>query len=234
MSLPFDVAGLALWLVAFLLSATCHEAAHAAAARLGGDPTAYRAGQVTLNPIPHLRREPFGMLVVPIVCYALAGWMIGWASAPYDPRWARRHPRRAAAMAAAGPLANLALAGAAIVAIRALVGAGLGAPPAEPGLERIVVPAVGGPFAMAGARLLSVLALLNAMLGVFNLIPLPPLDGATVLEGLGGRAGAALMAAARSAPMAALFGLLVAWRLFDLLAPGLFRLVLGLAQPGLR
>ena len=94
------LATLPLWLAAFLLSLTCHEAAHALAGRLGGDSTA--AAQVTLDPIPHIKREPFGTLVVPIVSFFLQGgcWMIGWASAPYDPTWANLFPKRAAAMAA--------------------------------------------------------------------------------------------------------------------------------------
>src|SRR5205807_5041545 len=88
----------AVWYIVFLLSTTCHEAAHALAAKLGGDLTAFHGGQVSLDPTPHIRREPIGMLVAPILSYLMGGWMMGWASAPYDPFWARRHPRRAAWM----------------------------------------------------------------------------------------------------------------------------------------
>ncbi|MGB5220158.1 MAG: hypothetical protein WBN60_03955, partial [Polyangiales bacterium] len=63
------MATLPLWLAAFLLSLTCHEAAHALAGRLGGDSTA--GAQVTLDPMPHIKREPFGTLVVPIVSFFL-------------------------------------------------------------------------------------------------------------------------------------------------------------------
>lgn len=232
MSPTVDVVGLALWLVAFLVSSTCHEAAHAVAARLGGDPTAYRAGQATLNPIPHLRREPIGMVVVPIVSYLLAGWAIGWASAPYDPQWARRHPRRAALMAAAGPAANVLLAAVAIVAVRLLVAFGLGTAPDEATLERIIVPVGAMPLLGAGMRWLSILAVLNALLGAFNLLPLPPLDGAAIVEGVSPLAARG-MESLRALPMAGLIGLYAAWRLFDLLAPHLFGLVLDLAHPGL-
>ena len=83
------------WYAAFLFSLTVHEAAHALVALKLGDPTAYHGGQVTLNPVPHIRREPFGTVVVPIVVYLMSGWMMGWASAPYDPHWAERHPKRA-------------------------------------------------------------------------------------------------------------------------------------------
>ena len=111
MDSPEQILLLPLWYVVFLLSLTCHEAAHALAARLGGDDTAYLGGQVTLNPLPHVRREPIGTLAIPFATFFMTGgsWMMGWASAPYDPLWEDRHPLRAAAMAIAGPLANLAL-----------------------------------------------------------------------------------------------------------------------------
>ena len=64
-----------LWYIVFLLAITCHEAAHALAAKLGGDDTAYEAGQVSLNPVPHIRREPFGTVVVPLLSYFLGGAM---------------------------------------------------------------------------------------------------------------------------------------------------------------
>jgi Zn-dependent protease len=91
-----------IWVVAFLFSTTVHEAMHALVAWKGGDPTAYHGGQVSLSPIPHIKREPIGMLVVPLITTFTMGWTMGWASAPYDPVWAERHPRRAALMAAAG------------------------------------------------------------------------------------------------------------------------------------
>src|SRR5437870_9906314 len=105
-----------LWFAAFLFSTTVHEAAHALAALRGGDPTAYLGGQVSLSPLPHIRREPIGMLVVPILTAFTNGWALGWASTPYDPYWAARHPRRGAAMAAAGPAGNL------LIALLALLG----------------------------------------------------------------------------------------------------------------
>jgi hypothetical protein len=104
-----DIALGAIWYLAFLFSTTCHEAAHALVAKWGGDSTAFEGGQVTLNPIPHLLRSPFGMVVMPILSYLFGGWMIGWASAPYDPSWQRRHPHRSAWMALAGPAANFTL-----------------------------------------------------------------------------------------------------------------------------
>ena len=95
--------------VVFLFSTTLHEAAHAWVAKRGGDLTAYHGGQVSLDPRPHIRREPFGMVLLPILSVLISGWPFGYASAPYDPRWAERHPRRAALMALGGPASNLSL-----------------------------------------------------------------------------------------------------------------------------
>src|SRR5215510_4318834 len=125
------------WYIVFLFSTTCHEASHAFAAKLGGDLTAFHGGQVTLNPAPHMRREPFGMLVVPLLSYVLGGWMIGWASAPYDPYWQARHPRRAAWMSLAGPGANFVLMLLGAIGIRAGILAGIFQQPREVGLANI-------------------------------------------------------------------------------------------------
>ena len=107
-----------LWYLAFLFSVVVHEASHAFTAMKLGDRTAYEGGQVTLDPLPHIKREPIGTVVVPILSFLAGGWMIGWASAPYDPVWARNYPQRSAMMALAGPLANLLVVAAAGLTIR--------------------------------------------------------------------------------------------------------------------
>jgi Zn-dependent protease len=153
-----------IWYVVFLFSTTCHEAAHALAAKIGGDETASLGGQVTLNPVPHIQREPWGMVIIPILMLALNGSIIGWASAPYDPHWERRHPRRAAWMALAGPATNYLLMFIAAVGLR--VGSSLGWLYRNPGPG----------FA---ENLLGALFSLNLLLGTLNLLPVPPLDGST-------------------------------------------------------
>jgi Zn-dependent protease len=230
-----DVELLALWFVAFLLSTTCHEAAHAYAALRGGDDTAHRSGQVSLNPLPHVKREPFGMVVVPLLVFALSGFMIGWASAPYDPHWAARHPKRAGLMAAAGPAANFALAILGVVAIKILVVSGWGMAPPTASFDALVAPLAGGDngLALAVARFLSILVMLNVLLGVFNLLPIPPLDGASVVEAFGGSTGERMINGLRTMPMAGLIGLLVAWQVFGMLVGPLFGVVLSIVHPGL-
>lgn len=171
-----DIALGAIWYLAFLFSTTCHEAAHALAAKWGGDLTAFEGGQVTLNPIPHIRRELLGMVVVPIVSFLLQNWMMGWASAPYDPSWQRRYPRRAAWMALAGPAANFTLMLLAAGAIRVGMAVGQFAPPPSMrGFTQLAVSSTGEPTFVTSA--LSIFFVLNLLLGTFNLLPVPPLDG---------------------------------------------------------
>ena len=69
-----------IWYIALLFSLTLHEASHAWAAMKGGDKTAYHGGQVSLDPMPHIRREPVGMVVLPAISLVLIGWPFGFAS----------------------------------------------------------------------------------------------------------------------------------------------------------
>lgn len=212
---------LVFWLPAFLFSATVHEAAHAWAALRLGDPTAYLAGQVSLSPWPHLRRSPIGMLLVPVLSSLTQGWTIGWASAPHDAAWAERHPRRAAVMALAGPLGNLAIAAVAFGILQAGLWAGWFEPVAKMGMQQWVQSALPPDPWLAGdfiARALSVLLSLNLLLFVFNLLPLPPLDGAAVITLVLPAAAGRALRAASAAPVLSLLGLFTAWRLFPLAA----------------
>jgi Zn-dependent protease len=198
------------WYAALLFSLTFHEAAHAWVARRGGDDTAYLGGQVSLDPRPHIRREPFGMLVFPLLSWALSHSMLGWASTPYDPGWAHAHPRRAAAMSAAGPAANLVLLLAAALAIRAGMAAGVFYAPEAVGFDHLVAATSDG-FAASAALLLSVLFTLNLLLLVFNLIPFPPLDGASAVGLLFSEEGARRVQERLRSPQLAFVGLLLAW-----------------------
>jgi Zn-dependent protease len=199
------------WFVAFLFSLTLHEAGHAWAAYKLGDPTAYHGGQVTLNPVPHIKREPLGTVLIPIITFFLNGWMMGWASAPYDPLWAIRHSRRAALMALAGPGANLLIAVTAGLVMRGGLALDFFHPPAMLTFEQVV--AGDGGVAAGIATLVSILFTLNLLLFAFNLIPLPPLDGSSALTLLMSDSMAERYRVFLSQPMLGLIGLLIAWRL---------------------
>jgi Zn-dependent protease len=224
----------AAWFLVFLFSTTLHEAAHAFAALRLGDPTAYHGGQVSLNPIPHIRREPFGMVLVPILSYAWGGWMFGWASAPYDPSWAYDHPRRGAWMSLAGPLSNLFLALIAGVAVRVGMVAGYFHPPQAITFSSVTAATASGGMAEGVAVLVSILFSLNLILFVFNLLPLPPLDGSGVIQLVLPDAASRKYQELLHQPMLSLVGILIAWRIFGPLFDPVLSLALRLLYPGLR
>ncbi len=229
MSTEFSLANLIVWYVVFLFSTTFHEFSHAALAYLGGDRTAYEGGQVSLDPLPHIKRSPFGLVLVPLITYPMLGWMIGWASAPYDPRWAAGHPRRYAAMSVAGPLANLLLAAIAYTAIKVLVAQGvLELATGSVTLSDIVqAPGADGYRTPLGAlaMMLSVMLNLNVLLGLFNLMPIPPLDGASVLEGLSPRTMGRFFHTVRTNPGFGFLAMVLAFNGFQYIGVPALRLV---------
>lgn len=227
-----DLAQGVLWFVAFLFSTTVHEAMHALAALRGGDQTAYLGGQVSLSPIPHIRREPIGMLVVPLLTAFTNGWAVGWASTPYDPGWAARYPRRAAAMAAAGPAGNLLIAVLAFAALKAGLWAGFFVSPDRVNFHHLVEAAGGNPVVTGLGDLLTVLLVLNILLFVFNMLPVPPLDGASAIGGVMPERAALALRDIASNPMFSFLGLMVAWQVFPYFARPIFRALLGLVHPG--
>jgi Zn-dependent protease len=201
--------------VVFLLSTTCHEASHAVAAKIGGDMTAFEGGQVTLNPLPHIKREPFGMVVMPLIGITMGSGLIGWASAPYDPNWAMRHPKRAAWMSLAGPAANFSIALLAAILMR--LGLALGVFTHGAVTANHIVTSASGDGVMEGiATVLSIFLSLNVLLGCFNLLPVPPLDGWSALPlFVSDRMAGKLHDLQMQIRGFAFIGLLLGWRLIE-------------------
>jgi len=221
--------GLLIWYLVFLFSTTFHEFSHAFLAYKGGDLTAYETGHVTLDPTPHIRRSPIGMVLVPLISYVQLGWMVGFASVPFNAEWGRLNPRRQAVMSLAGPLANLLLALIALGAMRALLAAQV-FQYAEPGSAQYVEALNVGAHSPlnALAMALGVMLKLNVVLFLFNLIPVPPLDGAGVLSGFFPDSLGSLYERMRQMPAFEFLGLLMAWQIFPYVARPAFRVVLGL------
>lgn len=161
----FESFDLVEWLIRIpplLFALTIHEFAHALAAYLCGDDTARRNGRLTLDPLAHL--DPIGT-----ICLLFPGSVFGWAKpVPVNPAYFR-HPRRDDILVSiAGVAANLATAIVAAIALRLAVHPGV----APGGLERTVL------------RMLFLLCVMSIGLMLFNLIPVPPLDGSHVLRNL--------------------------------------------------
>lgn len=223
-----------LWYVVFLLSTTCHEAAHALVAKRGGDLTAFHGGQVTLEPWPHIRREPFGMVLVPILSFLTGGWMMGWASAPYDPFWSQRYPHRAARMALAGPAANFALAAMGAISVHAGLWAGVFHTPDTVSFTRMVEASTPG-LAEGVAQFLSLLFSLNMLLGVFNLLPIPPLDGfSAVALFMSEERAKRFEESARSMRNFSYVGLFIGWQIFNNVYDPLMSVCLKILYPWTR
>jgi Zn-dependent protease len=209
-----NILDVAAWVVFFILSATVHEAAHAWAAKKGGDLTAYMGGQVSLNPLPHIKRQPLGMIVFPLVSSFIFGWPFGYASTPYDPLWAYDHPRKAAWMAAAGPAANLLIVVICTIFIRLGIVFGVFVEPDWVGFQHIVVSSSSGMWTGV-AVVVSMLFTLNLIMVVLNLLPLPPLDGSGMISLFLNDDIARRYRGITANPVFGLVGLFVAWQLFN-------------------
>jgi len=223
---PFEAA---VFYFIFLFSTTLHEAAHAWVALRGGDPTAYHGGQVSINPLPHIRREPFGMVILPLLSVFLSGWPMGFASAPYDPLWARRYPKRAAVMSLAGPAANLGLVLVATLLLRLGLGAGMFAV-GTPSIQHLVSAATPGWEGVA--FVLSVFFTMNLILFVLNIMPVPPLDGSGALPLFVGRDYTARLQEIFAQPMVAMVGMLLVWRAFGSVFRPVFRFAVDILFRG--
>jgi Zn-dependent protease len=167
--LDINVAQVFIALIVLLFSLTIHEMAHAWTADRLGDPTARLLGRVSLNPIVHA--DPIGTILFPLIAMVSGAPLIGWAK-PVPVRMSELgHPRRDYVLvAAAGPASNLALALAASLVALVL--------PVSP--QTLGEPNVTAPL----AAILGQLVRLNVLLAVFNMVPIPPLDGGNVLAGL--------------------------------------------------
>lgn len=165
-----DLGMMILQYLCLLFSLSAHEAAHAAMANWCGDPSARLLGRMTLNPVKHI--DPLGTVVLPLFAmFSSFPFLFGWAKpVPYNPRNLRNIRRDSVLIGLAGPAANLLLILSTVVVLR-LVATAVGVVGANPVVILLLQTFV-------------YLALINALLMLFNLIPLPPLDGHHLLEAI--------------------------------------------------
>jgi Zn-dependent protease len=192
--------------VILIASLTFHEAAHAWTANKLGDPTAKLLGRLSLNPAVHV--DVIGTIVFPLIAIVSGIPLIGWAKpVPVDMR-NLKHPRRDfAVVALAGPVSNLILAAIGTVVFKSIYGP-------DDAMSETVVNAV---FMFVG---------LNVLLAVFNMIPIPPLDGGNVLMGVLPESMAAIVDRLRPWGFLLLYALMLSGALAAIMAP-VFRFVRG-------
>jgi Zn-dependent protease len=168
------IQSVAVWALPVLAAVVLHELAHGWVAYRLGDDTAARAGRLTLNPLAHI--DPFGSIAIPLLLIVAGSpFLFGYAKpVPVNFGNLRNFRRDMVRVAAAGPVMNLILAVLSAAAFHVLAAAGKGLAPDAAG--SLIVP----PLAMMAVRSTA----FNIVLAVFNLIPLPPLDGGRVLVGL--------------------------------------------------
>lgn len=164
-----EISSIVLAFIGLLLALTVHEASHAWAAFRLGDPTAKHLGRLSLNPIVHI--DPIGTVLLPLLAMSTGAPLLGWAKpVPVDGRYLKNFRRDFMWIALAGPASNVVLAIVASLLLRAL-------PLLPPSVGAIAVVEPLLQFAAAFFRI-------NVLLAVFNMIPVPPLDGSNVVAAL--------------------------------------------------
>jgi Zn-dependent protease len=177
MTLPhIDILDIFFQMIVFVFAISVHEAAHAWMANLCGDPTARMLGRVTLNPVKHV--DPVGTILLPLVAMVTGLKVLGWGKpTPVDPRNFRHQIRDDILTSVVGPVSNLAVATAAVLALGLIK-------KVSPLGEQIIFGEAPESNSMLVplCLLLYELMVVNIVLAVFNLIPVPPLDGSHVLR----------------------------------------------------
>lgn len=201
-----DLMSSILFYISLLFSLCIHEAAHAAMGTLCGDDTARLKGRLTLNPLSHI--DPIGTVLLPgFLILSGSGLLFGWAKpVPFDPSRLNNIRRDPVLIALAGPASNLFLAFL-FISLTRLISITIGLESLPPGLLQFFFMTI----------------LLNFILVIFNLIPVPPLDGHYVLDYFLPPGGQRVLR--KIGPFGIIIAIFVARPLFDVVVPVLFKFI---------
>jgi Zn-dependent protease len=180
-----DIGFILLWFVVLLFSLSFHEAAHAWTSERFGDDTGRLQGRITLNPLAHI--DPLGTIIFPLASAITSIPLLGWAKpVQTNPLLWRNKTKANISVSAAGPISNFILAIIAFIILKVALMSGIFAPnPLGNSYYTLIAAAPNqSSFIEPLGRILNILLILNISLGIFNLLPIPPLDGSHVLESL--------------------------------------------------
>jgi Zn-dependent protease len=189
-----------------IMSVVIHEVSHGYAALMQGDHTAEYAGRLTLNPLKHL--DPVGSFIVPLVCYVIGAPVFGWAiPVPFNPYNLKNRRWGEALVAIAGPVSNL------LIAL----------------IFGFLIRFFGSSMTASFLQISVVIVLVNLLLAVFNMIPVPPLDGSKILFSiLPYRLSNIRVTMERYSLFLGLIVIFFLWEFFVPIVPILFHLITGL------
>jgi Zn-dependent protease len=237
-----QVGNLIIWFIVLLFSLSFHEAAHAWTSEKFGDDTGRLQGRITLNPMAHI--DPIGTVLFPIIGFISNFPLLGFAKPVMtNPLLWRDKTKANIAVSAAGPISNFILAAVAFIIIKVLIHSLVLFPVGGDRMFTMVVPVSAlirnyaqPAFVEPLAKFLSTMLMLNVSLGVFNLIPVPPLDGSHVLESMLPAQAAEAYAQIRPFGMIILYGLLLLGLLSYVIGPvfDMVFLALQVGVPGAR
>ncbi len=181
-----DIGFVIIWFVVFLFSLSFHEASHAWTSEKFGDDTGRLQGRITLNPIAHI--DPIGTILFPLIMMFTSVPLLGWAKpVQTNPLLWRDKTRANISVSAAGPISNFILMTLTFIVMKVLILAGVLTFNRQYRIYPydVIGASAGQPaFVQPLALFLGVMLMLNLALGIFNLIPIPPLDGSHVFEEL--------------------------------------------------
>ena len=191
-----------------IFSIVIHEVSHGYMAERLGDPTARLAGRLTLNPLVHI--DPLGSIILPLLTFFTTGTVFGWAKpVPYNPYNLRNGRRGELMVAFAGPLSNLSIA--VIFSILIRIGTAYGT------------------FGDSAIQIFAVVVLVNIALAIFNLIPIPPLDGSKILFSLLPLHYSGIRTFLERYSLILIIGLLFFWSSISIVAVYVFQLLTGIS-----
>jgi Zn-dependent protease len=166
-----------IWYITLIFSIVAHEFTHAYCAFKLGEKSIQKEGLLTINPIPHLKREVIGTIVFPIIFFIKAGFMIGWAAIPVDLNWAKKFPNKFIITTLSAPIANLLI----LIIVSIILHIGLNFDIVQRTEKVTYALFIGSAEYLTLSIILCIIFSMNLILFFFSILPLPSFDGFSII-----------------------------------------------------